>query len=67
MMIFFWAFLILLVVWCVRGMSGKSGCGMGGMHSSSSSSALDTLKERYAKGEIDKKEFEQKKKDLMDA
>lgn len=28
-------------------------------------SAMDTLRDRYAKGEINKEEFETKKKDLM--
>lgn len=57
MMIVFWALFIILIVWIVREVSGK--------HSHlNSSTALDILKERYAKGEINKEEFETKKKDL---
>lgn len=61
MMILFWAVVILFFVWVVREVSG--GNDRGKTHSKS---ALDILKERYAKGEIDKKEFEEKKKDLTD-
>lgn len=48
--------MLLLIVWIVRE--------VGGRNARPNSSALDVLKERYAKGEIDKKEFEEKKKDL---
>ena len=55
-MIVFWALFIALSVWVVREFSEKN--------SKSSSNALDILKERYAKGEINKEEFESKKKDI---
>ena len=56
MMIVFWVMFIALIVWIVREFSGRN--------STSSSRALDILKERYAKGEISKEEFETKKKDI---
>jgi putative membrane protein len=56
MMILFWVVVIYFIVWLVRNnkVSGPA-----------DKKALDVLKERYAKGEIDKKEFEEKKKDLV--
>ncbi|OHA91799.1 MAG: hypothetical protein A2758_01290 [Candidatus Zambryskibacteria bacterium RIFCSPHIGHO2_01_FULL_49_18] len=57
MMIVFWVLFIALIVWIVRE--------LGGRNSKSNSNALDILKERYAKSEINKEEFESKKKDLL--
>ena len=46
--------IIVLVVWAIQ----KSGANQ----SSSAESALDILKKRYAKGEIDREEFEERKR-----
>ena len=54
---------IALVVWAVA-TSVKRSNGPGGHDSSRTDSALEVLKKRYARGEIDKEEFEEKKKDL---
>ena len=72
--IIFWALVIWLVVALIRGWRpGKGCCGMGhdqGGHDghkeggAGKKSAQDILDERYAKGEIKKEEYEQKKKDL---
>ncbi len=56
MMLVSWVLFIIFIVWIVREIRGKN--------SHSSSNALEILKERYAKGEIDREEFEAKKKDL---
>ncbi|MDD2892009.1 MAG: SHOCT domain-containing protein [Candidatus Gracilibacteria bacterium] len=61
LMVLFWVFIIVLVVYLVRGDTGFSHKHVG----HAGKTALDILKERYAKGEIDKKEFEAIKKDLM--
>ncbi len=59
--ILFWGLVIWGIVALVRGLSRS-----GGSDSASSrpDSALEVLKKRYARGEIDKKEYEEKKKDL---
>lgn len=64
-MLLFWGLVIWGIIVLVRGVSGHGCCGSdhsGQNHAAKT--ALDILKERYAKGEINKEEFEAKKKDL---
>ncbi len=65
-----WIFPVIMVVACLFVMRGRMGCMMGGHKqnepkkqslSDSSDSALDILNRRYALGEIDKREYEEKK------
>ena len=61
-MIIFWVLLIVLIVLVIRRLLSPG-------HDSHQApgreeTALDILKKRYARGEIDKEEFEAKKKDL---
>jgi len=60
-MVAFWVAVIVGIVLLIRWLvvSTKGG------GSGAEDSALEILKKRYARGEIDKKEFEQKKKDLI--
>jgi putative membrane protein len=58
LMILFWGGIIALIVWAVRRSTGHRPNGL------SVRSPLDIAKERYAKGEITKEQFEQIKKDL---
>lgn len=54
----FWILIILGVAALVKWLAG------GRTSSPPPKTALDIVKERYARGEIDKEEFEQKKRDL---
>ena len=59
-----WLILIItfiLIVWAI-----KLAVGFGNRPVDKGISALDILKERYAKGEIDQAEFEQKRETLND-
>jgi len=57
--ILFWGLVIWAIVALVRGLSESRG-----YDSSKADSALEVLKKRYARGEINKEEYEEKKRDL---
>ena len=60
MMILWWALIIAGIVALVKWIAGQSR----GMPNNEKT-PLEILKERYAKSEIDNKEFEEKKKNLV--
>ena len=63
-MIIFWGLiivgLVLLIRWLIQNTSGK-----GQTSVRTGSNAMDILKERYARGEISRDEFESMKKDIL--
>ena len=62
-MILFLGVLIALVVLLVRWLSWPSA---GGLGASATKTPIDILRERFARGEIDKDEFEERKRTLGD-
>ncbi|MFQ5846515.1 MAG: SHOCT domain-containing protein [Candidatus Methylomirabilales bacterium] len=61
LMLLFWVLIIVGVVLIVRWLIGEARSSQPG----SSETPLDILKKRYARGEIDKEQFENIKRDLM--
>lgn len=65
-MIAFWVGVVALVIWGVKALAGPTAARSEPQASQVSlESAADVLKRRYAAGEIDAAEFEQKRRDLF--
>jgi len=60
-MLLFWGLIIAAIVLLARGFGAKPGAGEPRPRENT---ALDILNERYARGEIGKAEFEEKRRDL---
>ncbi len=61
-MLLFWIAIIWLVVWGIKSLVGAQG--VKSRYPGEGAIPLETAKERYAKGQISKEEFDQIKKDL---
>ena len=64
--IFFWILVVGLVIWGVNQIvQGNRNTGTSAGSSLPESSPLEILKQRYARGEITREQFEEMKKDLL--
>ena len=62
-----WVLVVLFIMWIVR-MARSDGYRFRNWHAGpGGKTALDLLKERYAKGEISKAEFDEKRKDIAES
>ena len=61
-MVLFWVLIIVLIVLLIRWLLSSNHLKTTG--AAQADSALEILRQRYARGEIDKEEFDAKKKDL---
>lgn len=61
-MVLFWGGIIALIVWGISKLSGRR---ESGPSATGRRDPLEIAKERYAKGDISREEFEQIKKDLI--
>ncbi len=62
--IIFWVVVIIGVIYLIKWLSSTSK--QGGKETKGENTAFDILRERYAKGEINREEFEEKKKVLKE-
>ena len=62
MMVVFWIAVIVAIIFLIRWLAASTRSKNHGLKSEES--ALEILKKRYARGEINKEEFEEKKRDL---
>ena len=61
----FWVVVLGAIIWAVVAAARGAGQSGGSDSVGRSESALEVLKRRYARGEINKAEYEEKKKDLV--
>ena len=64
MMVLFWGAIIALVVWAVQSLGRRDDAGTQPGATPPARAPLEIAKERYARGEISRDEFEQMKRDL---